>query len=167
MRARLRPLTDGDYERITWALYAAVGWDPERRLPSFEALLQHPELVRYHERWGRPGDMGVIAEVDGEFAGIAFCRLFTDDDHGHGYLDAETPELAVAVSGPWRNLGIGTELMKGLAEHARLTGVRALSLSVDTDNPARRLYARLGYREVSMDEGGVRMLLDLGDVSRP
>jgi ribosomal protein S18 acetylase RimI-like enzyme len=160
-------VTGGDHERITWALYEAVRWDPQRRLPPFEVLLQHPEIVRYYKGWGRPGDMGAIAERDGEFAGIAFCRLFTDDDHGYGYVDDTTPELAVAVSGPWRNRGIGTELIKGLAERARLAGVKALSLSVDTDNRARRLYERLGFREVSVDQGGVLMLLGPGAVSRP
>lgn len=167
MRVRLRPLIDHDYERITWALYAAVGWDPQRRLPPFETFLQHPDILHYHDGWGRPGDMGVIAEVDGEFAGIAFCRLFTDENHGHGYLDAETPELALAVPERWRNRGIGTRLMEALAERAHLAGIEALSLSVETDNPARRLYERMGYREVSVDEGGVRMLFELGDAIQP
>ena len=163
----MRPLTGGDHHRITWALTTAVGWDPLRRLPPIEVLMQHPEILRYHLGWGRAGDTGVVAEVDGEFVGVAFCRLFTDDDHGYGFVDDETPELGVAVSEQWRQGGVGTELLKGLAEQARLAGIRALSLSVDTDNPARRLYRRLGYREVSVDEGGVRMLLELGDVIRP
>jgi hypothetical protein len=32
---------------------------------------------------------------------------------------------------------------------------------VDAENPARRLYERLGYRELARDEDGVRMLLEL------
>jgi GNAT superfamily N-acetyltransferase len=163
----IRPLTDEDCERITWALCVAVAWDPHRELPPFEALLQHPEIARYHQGWGRPGDIGLVAEVDGEFAGTAFCRLFTDDDHGHGFVDGETPELAVAVAEGWRGRGVGTQLMNGLSNAARLAGIGTLSLSVDIENPARRLYERLGYREVSVDQGGVRMLLDLGEAKQP
>jgi Acetyltransferase (GNAT) family len=49
-----------------------------------------------------------------------------------------------------------------LAERARAEGIGRLSLSVETENPARRLYERLGYVEISRDEtGGVRMVLDL------
>ena len=163
----VRSLAGDDYERITWALYAAVAWNPERKLPPGEALLEHPEIARYHKGWGRFGDIGVVAEVDGEFVGIAFCRLFTDDDHGHGYVDAKTPELAVAVVEGWRGRGVGTQLMNGLANAVRLAGIGTLSLSVDTENPARRLYERLGYREVFVDQGGARMLLELGEAKHP
>lgn len=159
----IRPLAGDDYERITWALYTAVAWDPERRLPPFEELLNHPELTRYHQGWGRAGDFGVAAELQGEFAGAAFCRLFTDDDHGHGYLDADTPELAVAVVEDFRGRGVGTVLIDRLAETVRQAGIRALSLSVDHGNPARGLYERLGFHEVSADAGGLRMLLDLSE----
>jgi hypothetical protein len=48
-----------------------------------------------------------------------------------------------------------------LARVAGAAGFARLSLSVDTDNPARRLYERLGYREVSVDESGVRMVTEL------
>ncbi len=48
--------------------------------------------------------------------------------------------------------------MDALEESARTAGFAQLGLSVDADNPARRLYERLGYEELTVDEGGVRML---------
>ena len=157
----LRPLGVDDLEHVRWCLYEAVAWDPERELPPFELTIEHPELAPYHRGWGRPGDLGVVAESDGAVVGVALARLFTDEDHGHGYVDGETPELAVAVADGRRGDGLGTRLLRELAQAAQAAGFRRLSLSVDGENRAVRLYERLGYRELTRDEDGVRMLLDL------
>jgi len=93
---------------------------------------------------------------------VAFFRLFTEDEHGHGYVDDETPELGIAVREDSRGEGIGTLLLAELAEQARSRGIIRLSLSVEPENPALRLYQRVGYVEISRDdERGVRMVLDL------
>ena len=157
----LRAAGPDDLPALKWALFTAVAWNPERRLPPPEVTVEHPELARYHRDWGRHGDLGVIAERGGDVVGVALCRLFTDDDHGHGYVDAETPELAVAVTEESRGSGLGTRLMNALADEARAAGFARLSLSVDSGNPARRLYERLGYRQISAGDEGVRMVLDL------
>lgn len=158
----LRPAVAADVEHVKWALYTAVSWDPARPLPPYEVAIDHPQLAIYHRDWGRPGDLGVVAEDGGTVVGMALCRRFdAGEEHGHGYVDPETPELAVAVTEDRRGEGIGARLMLALAEAASAAGFRRLSLSVDTDNPARRLYKRLGYREHSNDESGVRMLLEL------
>jgi ribosomal protein S18 acetylase RimI-like enzyme len=156
-----RRLRVEDVDHVRWALYEAVSWDPERALPPFDVTIDHPELARYHAGWGRAGDLGVIAESEGEGIGVGLFRLFTEADHGHGYVDDETPELAVAVADGQRRGGIGTHLMNELAAAARAADFARLSLSVDAENPARRLYERLGYRELARDEDGVRMLLEL------
>jgi ribosomal protein S18 acetylase RimI-like enzyme len=157
----VRELGEDDVEHVRWALFQAVAWDPERALPPYEDTIEHAELARYHRGWGRPGDLGVLASRGDEIVGVALCRLFTERDHGHGFVDDETPELAVAVADGQRGGGIGTLLMNELAEAARSAGFARLSLSVDAENPALRLYERLGYRELERDEDGVRMLLEL------
>jgi ribosomal protein S18 acetylase RimI-like enzyme len=162
VEATLRELGPDDVESVKWALFEAVSWNPERELPPYELVIDHPELARYHHGWGRAGDAAVAAEVDGEVVGVAFFRLFTADDHGHGYVDDGTPELGIAVREGFRGQGLGTLLMNELAELARSAGIARLSLSVEPDNHALRLYERLGYREVSRDDtGGVRMVLEL------
>jgi GNAT superfamily N-acetyltransferase len=145
MEPMLRRATNNDLPLVKRTLYLALSWDPDDPIPPFELVVDHPQLEIYHIGWMRPGDAGVVAEVDGWFAGMAYYRLFTDEVRGQGYLDAQTPELAIAVVPDLRGQGIGSRLLGALAVEARRTAVPRLSLSVSAGNPARRLYERHGY----------------------
>jgi GNAT superfamily N-acetyltransferase len=139
-------------------IYRALRWDPSRVLPPLEHMMVHPEIVRYHANWGRPGDLAAVAEWSGVLVGAAFCRLFTADDHGDGFVDDETPELVVALDDDHRGRGVGSLLLSALETDALGVGVLQLSLSVEAANPAHRLYARLGYQIVSRDHRDLLML---------
>jgi GNAT superfamily N-acetyltransferase len=82
--------------------------------------------------------------------GAAWWRFFTADDAGYGFVDACIPELSVAVVKPARRRGIGQQLVGALVEHATGRALPALSLSVAPDNPAVRLYKRVGFEEVGL-----------------
>jgi GNAT superfamily N-acetyltransferase len=142
-------------------LYTAISWNDDPNIPPLEVAVQHPDVVRYHEGWGRAGDIGVKAIMADELVGAAFARLFTDEDHGHGFVDSETPELGIGVVSGHRGKGIGRELMLGLAEKARAEGIHRLSLSVNNPNPAKRLYESLGYTTVQDDGASSVMVLVL------
>ena len=142
-------------------VYLALAWDPDRTLPEMSVVLAHPEVVRYHAGWGRAGDAVVIAEDSDGPVGYAFARLFTRDDHGHGFVDEATPEMGVAIEKEHRGRGFGTRLLERLHTELRQAGLGAVSLSVELSNPAVRLYERLGYREVDRDENSMRMVLSL------
>jgi ribosomal protein S18 acetylase RimI-like enzyme len=72
----------------------------------------------------------------------------TDDDHGYGFVATDVPELSIGVTADERGRGVGTALLEELLAQARATGHPAVSLSVETDNPAVRLYERLGFVRV-------------------
>ncbi|HLC04441.1 MAG TPA: hypothetical protein VJK02_15505 [Anaerolineales bacterium] len=73
----IRDLGDDEVEIVKATLLSALDWRPDRPLPySREQILAHPQVVRFYAGWGRVGDLGVVAESNGEVAGAALCRLF-------------------------------------------------------------------------------------------
>ena len=142
-------------------LHAALDWKPNRWLPPKFVLLRIPQVSMFHKQWGRAGDTALVAEDECGLLGLVWYRFFTDDEHGEGFVDEDTPELAIAVVDTHRSRGIGMQLMEAIHERARADGVAQISLSVDLDNPARRLYERLGYVELEPGGEDERMVLRL------
>lgn len=122
-----------------------------------EHLLGTPALARYVAGFGVEGDLGIVAEAPEGPVGAAWVRLLAGDAHGYGWVADDTPELAIGVVRGYVGRGVGTRLMSELLARAR-GRFPALSLSVRRDNPARRLYLRLGfvpYAEVVNRVGGL------------
>jgi ribosomal protein S18 acetylase RimI-like enzyme len=116
---------------------------------------------RYVEGWQRPGDRGVIL-IDESFpVGAAWYRLFTAGRPGYGFLDEETPELTIAVVPSKRGRGFGEQLLSALLEQAQADGHHAMSLSVEKDNPAVKLYQRFGFQPVREMDSTLVMRADL------
>jgi GNAT superfamily N-acetyltransferase len=157
----IRDLREDEVPFLEEMLYAALAWRADVELPPPEWVLAHPQVVVFHEGWGREGDVGLVAEVDGTPVGLAWYRFFTEAEHGEGFVDEATPEVAVAVVDGRRGRGIGRALMEAIHARARERGVTKLSLSVDADNPAKRLYLRLGYIDIEPGDEDGRMLLEL------
>jgi ribosomal protein S18 acetylase RimI-like enzyme len=116
---------------------------------------------RYVAAWGRKGDAGVIAIDEGFPVGAAWYRLFREGEPGYGFVGEETPELAIAVVPSRRGRGLGSELLEALMDRARKEGFAALSLSVESDNPAIHLYESFGFRRVRENGTHVTMQADL------
>lgn len=154
-----RPLARADQPFLWEMLYQAI-YVPPHMLPPARSIIEHPEIARYVEGWGRVDDMGVAAIDANEPVGAAWLRLMVGPDRGYGYVDDRTPELSVAVLPGYRGQGLGTQMLEWLLRAARAK-YPAVSLSVSMDNPARRLYERLGFEAVSSDSTALTMKIDL------
>ena len=103
----------------------------------------------YVKAWGRVGDTAMIALLDGFPVGAAWFRLFKASAPGYGFVDEQTPELAVAVVPNARGKGVGSALLTSLLEQGRAGGYSTLSLSVDRHNErAIALYEQYGFGQV-------------------
>lgn len=146
----LRPTTSADEPFLWEMLYEAI-YVPEDQPRPDRAILQEPALAHYVVNWGQqPGDEGIIAidSTNGQPVGVAWLRFFTAADPGWGFVDEATPEVSMALRPAYRGQGIGTALLTALVDQAH-GRYPALSLSVDPQNAAMRLYERLGFRVVS------------------
>jgi ribosomal protein S18 acetylase RimI-like enzyme len=148
---RLRPVADDDREFLV-ELYgsvrelelAHVPWDRDTR----RAFVEHQFGAQdAHYRQNYPGTTLDVIEVGGEPAG----RLYVH----RGPSDIRIMDIALAPA--FRERGIGTNLLRALVAEAQESG-RKLSIHVESHNPARRLYERLGFHPAG--EHGVYVLME-------
>ena len=154
---RLARPSDG--EVLLRALALAADWRPGTPVRSLDVLLATPQLAQYVPDLTRGRDQGVVAEVAGQTVGAAWWRFLTAEDPGYGFVSEDVPEICLGVEHPHRGHGVGTALMTHLVGSASEKRLPGLSLSVEPDNPAVRLYRRLGFRGMGTDGGAETMLL--------
>lgn len=141
----LRPIRDEDHDFL-YRLYAstraeelaAVDWSEEEteRFLRFQFDAQH---TYYQEQF--PEARFDLVLVDGAAAG----RLYADS------REDEIRLIDIALLPDFRRRGIGGRLMARVLDEARDAGL-PVQIHVEQNNPAMRLYDRLGFQQVE-DQG--------------
>ena len=139
--AKVRIMQASDYEWLPEFLYQALYIPEGEECPPRE-IINDPNIFIYIKDFGtQPGDLGMVAEQNGQIIGAAWTRIIP----AYGHIDKNTPELAISVLPEFRSNGIGSKLMRKLFWLLRKNGYKQTSLSVQKGNPAVRFYQRLGY----------------------
>jgi [ribosomal protein S18]-alanine N-acetyltransferase len=144
MNTSFKKIEKLDYPFLKEMLYEGL-FVPEGMQPFPITIIDLPEISKYIINWNDKKDFGLIALIDNKQIGAIWCRLFTEENKGYGFVDINTPELSMAIIGRFRNHGIGTELLTNIFIQAKEKGFKSLSLSVDKRNRACSLYKRLGF----------------------
>jgi ribosomal protein S18 acetylase RimI-like enzyme len=137
----IRPGVQDDLKAL-WDFLAMAAYAPDA-----EAAKEVPGVAKYLVGWQRPGNLGFIAEQNGEIIGAAWARRISAEELRFPYGDEETPKVSIGVKPNARGQGVGEKLMRALIGEAHRRGL-GLCLSVRSENPARRLYERLGFRDI-------------------
>ena len=150
---------------MIWILTRALPSDWDRAWAiQHDAFLE--DVTRTYGGW-TPGEIEKCAKawaprstqmlhVDGTLAG--WIRL---EHHG----DCDWLDLLV-IAPPHQRQGLASSVLRSLMSDADRRGV-PLWLSVHRNNDARRLYARLGFRELNRDELRVFMVHPASTASPP
>lgn len=137
----LRPTTDDDLPFLE-ALYAStraeevalVGWSPEMQ----QTFLRQQHAAQHaHYRTHYANAAWRIIERAGEAIGRLYWRETEQDLH----------IIDISLVPGSRGTGLGEALLRDMAAHAAQDG-RGLTIFVEKNNPARSLYARLGFEPV-------------------
>lgn len=158
MKYMIREICESEYGMLKDFLYEAI-FVPEGVAAPPREVLELPELQVYISDFGKKdGDAGLVAEVDGKIIGAVWGRIM--DDYGH--IDDDTPSLAISLYEEYRNLGIGTAMMKEMLRLLGKQGYKQTSLAVQKDNYAVKMYKDVGFEIVAENDEDYIMLAVIG-----
>lgn len=134
-------------------LYASTRSEELAPLPWSEAekrafLRSQFDAQDRHYRAHFPDCAFLVVEEEG---GPAIGRLYVDR------REDEVRLVDIALVPERRGRGIGSRILEGVLAEAARAGL-PVRIHVERDNPARRLYARLGFRAIG--ENGVHLLME-------
>ena len=138
----LRPQTEEDVPFLT-RLYISLRWEELQNVQqwtdaerlSFLEDQFRKQHFHYSTYYGRTDFL--IIEKDGAPIG----RLYLDRGH-----DRDLRIVDIGLLPEWRGQGLGTIFLRAVLDEARAGG-KMTSIHVEQENPAKRLYERLGFRD--------------------
>ncbi|MDO4786557.1 MAG: GNAT family N-acetyltransferase [Fretibacterium sp.] len=156
MNYKIRELKQNEIKLLDTFLYEAI-FIPEGVQAPSKDIIKHPDLQIYVSDFGKKNDVCYVAEVEGKIVGAVWTRIIND----YGHVDDETPSLSISLLKEYRNLGIGTELMKQILLTLKEQEYKQVSLSVQKVNYAVRMYKRVGFEVVRENEEDYIMICKL------
>ena len=147
MDYKIREIIKSEYPILSDFLYEAI-FIPEGMDKPPKSIIEQPELQVYIEDFGKKDDWCLVAEVKGKIVGAVWVRIMND----YGHIDNETPSFAISLYEEYRNMGIGTALMRDMLELLKKKGYEQTSLSVQKVNYAVRMYQKVGFEVIDENE---------------
>ena len=142
MNLRMMEIDASNAALLSNFLYEAI-FVPSGMQPPSRDILADPQLQVYVQDFGKQtGDFGLFAEVEGVIAGAVWGRIMED----YGHIDNETPSLAIALYKEYRGKGVGTALLQAMLKLLQEHGYEQVSLAVQKENYAVKLYTACGFR---------------------
>ena len=147
MDYKIREIRENEYPILSDFLYEAI-FIPEGMDKPPKSIIAQPELQVYIEDFGKEDDWSLVAEVKGKIVGAVWVRIMND----YGHIDNEMPSFAISLYEEYRNMGIGTALMRDMLELLKKKGYEQTSLSVQKVNYAVRMYQKVGFEVIDENE---------------
>jgi len=158
----IRPLRPDDLERELRFIEGLSGETLYLRLQYSSREVTRQEAARLLELDYR--DRMAIAAVLGDAADARFIGVSR-----YARIDAtDQAECAIVVTDAWHGRGVGTELMRSLAEAARANGIRTLVGTSLAENQRIHAWARrfgVDVRTEPNSGGRVLITVDLGSLA--
>lgn len=140
-----RDIRPEEYSLLDDFLYEAI-FIPDGVPAPPRSIILNDDLQVYVRGFGsEPDDRCLVAEVESKVVGAVWTRIMND----YGHLDDHTPSLAISLYKEYRGRGIGTELLGRMLERLRADGYERVSLSVQKENYAFRMYQKAGFEVVT------------------
>ena len=145
---KIRTITEEEIDLLKGFLYEAI-FIPEGVAPPERSIIEKEELSVYYKDFGsKTGDHCLLAIEDDKPVGAVWSRIMND----YGHIDDETPSLAISLYKEYRHKGIGTKLMKKMLKLLKQDGYSRVSLAVQKDNYAVKMYKDLGFETVKEND---------------
>lgn len=148
----IREMKEEEYYLLEEFLYQAVFQEDENNLLPKD-IIKNPALQIYIKNFGtEKSDYclcaeesgNIVGEESGNIVGAVWARCI----NGFGNIDKYTPELAISLNKDYRGKGIGKKLMKSMLNLLKEKKYKKVSLSVQKNNYAAKLYLNLGFKIV-------------------
>jgi len=162
MHSEIRKIQKNEIYLLKRFLYDAIFQNDETN-PLPKDIIHEPEIYVYIKGFGQKNDFCLVATVEDNIVGAVWTRVLSKPNGGFGYVDDQTPELSISVNKGYRNMGIGTKLMENMLFALKADGYKQVSLSVQKENPAYRIYDKLGFQVVKEKEKDVTMVYRLNE----
>lgn len=153
----IREIRKDEYNLLEDFLYEAIFIPKGTKKPPRQ-IIKNEELQVYIKDFGtNKDDNCLVSEYENKIVGACWTRIMND----YGHIDNETPSFAISLYEEYRGEGIGTELMLKMLELLKQKRYKKVSLAVQKENYAVKLYKKVGFKIVDENKEEYIMICKL------